>query len=92
MSMIRGCFAHFPGLSLGFVSLEGCESLLTHLKNRKLFTMKFSVRHSRANRQPLETQELDNVYWLLGLENLADGLTKTQSDMAPLLRLLESGT
>ena len=36
-------------------------------------------------------QELDNVNWIPGLARPEDGLAKTKSDMAPLLRPLESG-
>ena len=42
-----------------------------------------------AIQQALELQELDNVYGIPELGHPADGLTKTASDMAPLLRRLE---
>ena len=45
-----------------------------------------------AIQQSIELEELNNVYWLPGAENPADGLTKVKSDMVPLLRLMESGT
>ena len=34
--------------------------------------------------------ELDNVYWLPGTENPADGLTKLKSEMGPITSLLET--
>ena len=47
--------------------------------------------HLLGNEQPVGSGNLDNVKWLLELENRADGLTKVGSDMVPSLRLLESG-
>ena len=70
---------------------EDCESLFTHLKNKKLVAEKFFVRHFLSIRQALEVQELSSVYWIPGLGDPADGLTTTKSDRAPLLRLLKSG-
>ena len=92
MSMLREFYGHFAGMSLGLVGLEDCESLFTHLKNSKMITEKFSVRHFLSIQQALEEQELDNVYWIPGRENPADGLTKLHSEILPLLRLLESGS
>ena len=34
---------------------------------------------------------MDTAHWAPGAENPADGLTKVRSEMAPSLRLLESG-
>ena len=36
-------------------------------------------------------QGLDNVHWIPGLKDPADGLTKTKGDLAPLSSLVESG-
>ena len=39
----------------------------------------------------MEDGELENVYWIPGTENPADGLTKLRSEMGPILALLETG-
>ena len=62
--MLRESYVHFSDISPGMVGLEDCESLLTHLKNKKTITEKFPVRHFLAIQQVVETQELDNAYWL----------------------------
>ena len=90
MALAREFYAPFSGVSPGAVGMETCESLLTHLKNRKLITEKYSVRHFLSIQQFVEDGELDNVSWLPGVENLADGLTKLKSDMGPILSLLET--
>ena len=91
MSMLREFFGHFSGLSPGLVGLEDCESLFAELKKSKMITEKFLVRHCLSIQQALEQKDLDNVYWVPGKENPADGLTKLRSEILPLLRLLESG-
>ena len=63
----------------------------SHTSGKKAAAEKFLVRHFLAIQQAVAREELGLVYWLPGLENPADGLTKTKSDAAPLLRLLESG-
>ena len=72
--------------------LKDCETLFTHLQNKKLIAGKFPVRHFLATQQAIGLEELGNVYWLPGLGNPADGLTKIKSDLAPRLRLLGSGS
>ena len=52
---------------------------------------KYLVRHFLSTWQALRGGELDNACWAPGAKNPADGLTKVRSDMASLLRLLESG-
>ena len=64
------------GLSPGMIGLVGYEGLF---------------RHFLRIQQALEQGELDNLYWLQGMGNPADGLTKVRSGMAPTLRLMESG-
>ena len=91
MSTPREFYAPFLGLSRGTLGREDCEGLSTHLKNKKTIMEKFSVRHFLAIQQALEAQELGNVYWPSELGNPADGLTEIKSDVAPCLRLLESG-
>ena len=92
MSMLREYYGHFAGSKPGMFGLEDCESLFTHLKKSKSITGKFLVRHFMSIQQALEEQELNNVFWIPGKENPADGLTKMRSEILPLLRLLESGT
>ena len=67
-----------------------CESLFTHLKNRKMVTGKFSARHFLSIQQFLGEGELEHVYWTPGVENPADGLTKLRSEMGPIMTLLET--
>ena len=50
------------------------------------------MRHFLGNQQSLEEGELENVYWIPGTENRADGLTKLRSEMGPILALLETGS
>ena len=52
---------------------------------------KFLVRHFLSIQQFVEEGDLDNVYWIPGTENPADGLTKIRSEMGPILALLETG-
>ena len=91
MAMLREFYGNFSGLRPGLVGLEDCESLFTHLKKSKMVTEKFLARHFLSIQQALEQKELDNVYWIPGKGNPADGLTKLRSEILPLLRLLESG-
>ena len=92
MSMLRESYGHFTDLRPGMVGLEDRESLFKHLKKHKLNAEKFLVRHFLATQQAIELQELDNVNWIPGKENAADGLTKLHSEIPPLLRLMEVGT
>ena len=91
MSLIREFYAPFVDISPGMVGLEDCESLFNHLRNKKMITEKYLVRHFLSIQQALEDGELENVYWLPGTENPADGMTKVRSEMAPMLQLLETG-
>ena len=34
---------------------------------------------------------MENVYWIPGVGNPADGLTKLRSEMGPIMTLLETG-
>ena len=61
VTLIREFFVPFVDLALGMAGLEDCESLFTHLKNRKTIAEKFLVRHFSAIQQTLEMKELDNV-------------------------------
>ena len=91
MSLPREFCELFFELAPGVVGLGACESLFTHHKNKMTITEKFLVRHFLSFQQAPKMQELRSVYWIPGLGNPTDGLTETESDMAPLLRLMESG-
>ena len=92
MSTLREFYGHFAGSNPGLIRLEDCESVLTHLKKGETVTGRFLARHFTSIQQALEEKELNNVFWIPGKENPADGLTKMRSEILPLLRLLESGT
>ena len=49
------------------------------------------ARHFLGTQQSLDSGDLDNDYWLSGLENPADGSTRVKSNMATWLRPLVSG-
>ena len=91
VALLREFYAPFSHISPGMVGMEDCESLFTHLKNRKMVTEKYLARHFLSIQQFLEDGELGNVYWLPGTENPADGLTKLRSEMGPIMALLETG-
>ena len=91
MALIREFYTPFVGLSPGMVGLEDCESLFSHLRTKRMITEKYLVRHFLGIQQSLDHGELDNIFWLPGTENPADGMTKVKSDMPPMLRLLEHG-
>ena len=91
MSLIREFYAPFVDIPPGMVGLEDCESPFYHLRNKKMITEKYLVRHFLSIQQALEDGELENVYWLPGTENPADGMTKVKSEMVPMLQLLETG-
>ena len=88
--MLREFYGNFAGSKPGLIGLEDCESLFTHLKESKSITEKFLVRHLMSIQRALVEKELNNVFWIPGKENPADGLTKLRSDILPLTRLLVS--
>ena len=90
--MLRECYAHFVNRCPGVAGFEDRESLFAHLENKKIAAEVFPVRHTLAIEQAVETHDLGSVSWFPGLENPADGLTETKSYVAPLPRLVESGT
>ena len=65
--------------------------MFTHVENKKMVTEKYLVRHFLSIEQFIAEGDLDNAYWLPGTENTADGLTKSRSEMGPILALLETG-
>ena len=91
MALLREFYVLFSGVSPGMAGMEDCESLFTRLKTKKLLTEKYLVRHFLSTQQFIEDGKLDNVYWLPGTENPADGLTKLKSEMGPIPSLLETG-
>ena len=46
--------------------------------------------YESSNRKS-EDKELDNIYWLPGTGNPAEGMTRMKSEMSPMLNLLEFG-
>ena len=91
MSMLRELYARHLDLPPGIVDLEGLGSLLTHPMDTYTAAGEFPARYFLAIQQALEAQGLGNVHRLPGLGNPAYGLTKTKSDVASPLHLLESG-
>ena len=75
----------------GVAGLKDCESLFTILKAKKMVAGKCLVSHFLSTQQALGGGDLENADWLPGAENPADGLTKEQSDVVPVLRPLEPG-
>ena len=83
---------HFLDLSPVEIGFGDCDSLFARMKKRKAAAKKYSPRNSRGKRRSLESRELGNSRLLPGLGNPADAPTEVVSDMAPLRRLLVSGT
>ena len=73
------------------------SEMIDHMALLREFSEPFSrtspalVRHFLSIQQFLEDGELENVYWIPGTENPADGLTKLRSEMGPIMALLETG-
>ena len=49
---------------------------------------KYLARHFLRIQHTLDSGDLDNGHWLLGLGNPADGLARAKSEMAPSIRSL----
>ena len=56
-----------------------------------MVTEKYLVRHLLSIQQFIDEGELENVYWIPGVENPADGRAKLRSEMGPIMTLLETG-
>ena len=56
-----------------------------------MLTEKYLARHFLSIQQFIEEGDLDDVYWIPGTENPADGLTRIRSEMGPISALLETG-
>ena len=91
MTLLREFYGPFSRIFPGLVGMEDCESLLTHLENRKMVTEKYLARHVLSIQQFLEDGELENVYWILGTENPADGQTNLRRETGLIMALLETG-
>ena len=89
--LLKDFFGPFARLNQGLVVLGDCKIPFPQLETRKAIADKFLARRFLIAQQALEVGEQDNGYWLPGTGNPADGLTKVRSDLAPLLRLLDSG-
>ena len=92
MLPLKGAYGPFEGMGPGVGGLEDSESLLTHLKKKKITTKKYLARHFLNIQQAFGGGDLENAHWLPGTENPADRLTRVRRDMAPLLRLLGTGS
>ena len=69
MALLREFYAPLAGVSPGMAGKKECESLFTRPKNRKVLTGKYLVRRFLSIQQLIEDGDLDNVYWLPGVEN-----------------------
>ena len=91
MEMIMDFYAPLGHAKIRAYGIIDCESLLSHLRTGRLGTEKFLTRHFRSIMDALDGGDLGNVAWTPGTENPADGLTKTSSELDPLLDLLKTG-
>ena len=71
--------------SAGAAGLEVCESLFTHLKNKKMVAGEYSVRHILDIQPFLENGELGNVHWVVDAGDPGGDMTRVRGDMVPLL-------
>ena len=72
--------------------MEHCESHFAHLRHEKAIAEECLVRHFLGIQQAREVSGLDEVFWLPGPGNPADGPTRKESGMVPLCRMLKSGS
>ena len=87
MAMAMGSFTIFGSGVLPMVGFEDCGSPLKHMRDKKTVAGKYLVGHFLRIQQFLGSHELGNVYGAPGAKNPANGLTKVQGDVSPLLRL-----
>ena len=92
MSFMSESYGTSADLSPGVIGLEDYGGHPTRQENKRSAAKEYRVRHHLWIQRSLSATALGDVYWLPGLGNPAVGLAKVNSDMAPLLRLLESGT
>ena len=88
----RGSYTPLVNLSPDMAGLKDCESLFTDPETKRMVAEKYSFRHFLPVHQALGRGGLDNVHWPRGPENPADAPTKVKSDLAPLSRLLQTGS
>ena len=79
-------------LAPGVMGMEDCASLVARLRNKKAVTEKYSLLHFAGTQQPPDSHGPDSVYWYPGTGSPAGAPSKVKSDMAPLLRMLQSGS
>ena len=91
MALLREFYAPFSRISPSTVGMVDCESLVTHLENRKTVTEKCLVRRFLSIQQFFGGGELENAYWLPVVGNPAGGLAQIKSEMGPILSLLDTG-
>ena len=68
MALLREFCVPFSHISSGLVGMEDCESLFTHLKNKKMVTEKYLVRHFLSIQQFIDEGELEYVYRVPGVK------------------------
>ena len=88
LPLLRVFYETFAYFSPSAVDPGDCGSIVSRLNEKGAISEKYAARDFSGIRLLLGSDELDNVFWLLGSENPADG----RSDMVLPLRLLESGT
>ena len=81
--LLKDCYGPFEGANPGVVGLEGCESLFTHPKAKKMVAEKHPQRHFLSIQGALEEGDPENAYWLPGTEDPADSLTNVRRDVVP---------
>ena len=86
-ALLREFYAPCADLSPGMVRIGDCESLFTHLKKKHLPLETHLASHFSSIQPATEQGELESAFWLPGRGNPAGGLTKSKSDLAPLLNL-----
>ena len=69
---------------LGAVDFGNCESLRTHGRITETATDENAARRFLGSQQALGNEKSDNVYWLPGTRDPADGLAKAECEMVPL--------
>ena len=81
---------HGLDLPPGLAGPEDCDSLFTHLQTNQTIDEKYSAWRPLGIQQA--SDDGDNAYRIPGPGIPADGLTDVKSGLAPLLRLLHSGS
>ena len=90
-ALIRDFPEPSEGLELARAGWEHCDSLVTHTRAEEMITGKYLARRFLSTQRVPHLGESGSISSMPGAENPAGGLTKVRSDVAPLLRILESG-